>query len=158
MYCASCGTENTENNTFCSNCGASLTPAVEAEPVAAPVAPETPVYTAQVEQQPAKKDGMGIASLVLGILGLLGNTVCNCLCGCIGGAPSFIMSIIGLVLGIMSNNKAKAAGTKNQLAFVGMILSVVALVLFFIVLIFNAIFGAAIFSEMGYDMNDIFDF
>ena len=35
MYCASCGTENTENNTFCSNCGASLTPAVEAEPVAA---------------------------------------------------------------------------------------------------------------------------
>ena len=46
MNCKYCGSENAENTTFCTNCGATL----EAAP--APAAPQQPVYQQPVYQQP----------------------------------------------------------------------------------------------------------
>lgn len=76
------------------------------------------------------KKGLAIASLVLGILGVLG-------CCCFGG----VLGIVGLILGIISITKQGKSG----MAIAGIILSAIS-VLGLIYLLFS--FGASM-GEMG---------
>ena len=54
MFCAQCGEQNSDESSFCSNCGAALT-----QPVSVP---ERPLET-------VKTSGLAVASLVCGIIG-----------------------------------------------------------------------------------------
>lgn len=100
MFCPKCGAQNPDGATFCATCG---------EAFAAPQA--TVQVPAGAPKVPGK--GLGIASLVLGIVAFI-----------IFGIPC---SITGLVLGAVGLAKAKAAGMKNGMALAGVILSIVAL-------------------------------
>ena len=143
MICKSCGYENAEGCVFCANCGASLEAPAEEAVVEAPVV-EAPV----VEAAPAKKDGMTIAALILGIAGLALALLCGC-CGC--AYVPLVVSIVGLVLGIIAFKKAKDAGAENKMALVALILSAAGCLVSLIGIILGAIVPS-ILAGMGIDM------
>lgn len=172
MICNHCGNYMEDNSNFCPSCGARPEPSPQQNPEYAPMsqpysdpATNQPVYNqpsydpyninpgynpAQPGMMPNGEipgKGQGTASLILGIVGILGSSLCNCLCGCIGGAPGLICAIIGLIMGIQAKNKATAAGTTNSQANVGFILSIVAIALFVVVSIINAILGGTGFYQ-----------
>ena len=107
MICKNCGNEIAEGNQFCENCGA----AVEVEEI---VAAEGEVV-AEATTNPGK--AFGIVSLICGIVGAVLPCV-PCL-----SYIAFIPIILGLVFGFIGMSKSKAAGAKNTLALVGVILS-----------------------------------
>lgn len=146
MTCKSCGYENAEGSVFCANCGASMeAPAVE------PVVETTYEQPVEVVAPAKKSNGMTIAALILGIVGLVGNTICSCLCGCLGGAPSLLMSIAGLVLGIVAMNKSKKEGEKNNMALTAIILSGVGILLYIIFALVGGAISSAIMGSAGMD-------
>lgn len=107
MNCPHCGAAQSPGSRFCTTCGAAMLP---------------PVPYASPSRAPAS--GAAIASLVLGILGLLA------WCIPLFGLP---MTIVGLVLGV------KARKTSDSgLALAGIILCIIGLVASAI----NAIVGA----------------
>lgn len=110
MFCQNCGRQNPDGTSFCSNCGSALNGA----PVA-PVAPVTPVVPRPAEV-PGK--GLGIASMVVGIISLV--MFCT-------GWFAIICAIVGTALGGVALKKAKDAGVKNAMATAGLVCSVVAL-------------------------------
>ncbi len=72
----------------------------------------------QPSQDPGK--GMGIASLVLGIVGLCTGNLYGL--GC-------VLGIVGIVLAVMSGNKSSSAGLqRNGLAIAGLVLSILSVV------------------------------
>ncbi len=77
----------------------------------------------------SQNDGFSIASLILGIIGLL----CAC-CGC-----GFIFNILAIVFGYFSGRNSD--GQKSKLAFAGMILGIVGIVLSIIMFIIGFING-----------------
>ena len=93
MFCQNCGRQNPDGTAFCSNCGSALNGAP-----AAPVAPVTPVVPAPAAV-PGK--GLGIASMVVGIISLV--MFCT-------GWFAIICAIVGTVLGGVALKKAKDAG------------------------------------------------
>ena len=95
---------------------------------------------------------MGIIAMILGIVGLLGSTICSCLCGCLGGSPALLMCIAGVVLGIIGMNKSKKLGEKNTMALVGIILSGVGILLFIIFALVGGAISAAIMGDGGMDV------
>ena len=154
MICPNCGAE-AGTGAFCTSCGAKMPE--NAQPVYQ--APETNYNNPAVNPAPAynaydaapaqpKKNGTSTAALVLGIVGVAGNTILGCLCGCLGSFPTIICSIIGLVLGIKAKNEAAARGETDSKAKTGVILCIVALVLAVVITIINAVLGAAVYSEM----------
>lgn len=130
--CPYCGNQNEDSVKFCVNCGASMAdvaPAsqfapVKEEPVQSgsyeqpntnsnpyAYAPTAPVQ--MVDENPGK--GCGIASLILGILGVL--------------PPfHFLAGLVGLILGIVGSSKSKKAGKSNGTSVAGIVLSVIALI------------------------------
>lgn len=69
-FCPNCGTANADEVQFCTNCGASVAaqPAAPVQPVyQQPATP--PVYMAAKPKIPGR--GMGIAGMVLGIIGIV---------------------------------------------------------------------------------------
>ena len=144
MFCSNCGTQNGADAAFCVGCGTKLT-AQQSVPVQQQYyqPPLQPMYQPYYYQPPAPVPGkgMGVAALVLGIIGLVTGTVCACGCACLGGIIPAIVCIVGLVLGIMAMNKSKAAGFKNTKALVGVILSGVGLASIVLFVLINAIIG-----------------
>ena len=104
MYCNNCGTENGENTKFCTKCGQELK---------------------------KKGEGLGTASMVLGIISLVLCLIIN-----LGTLP---LSVTGLILGIV--NKAKK-GKKIS----GIILNGIAIVLSIIIFFIMVALGFAIFG------------
>jgi hypothetical protein len=130
MFCSECGAQNPDTNQFCRNCGKPLgkqqpaaqpVPVPVAQPVAQPapapaVPPQPPVAAPAPAPTPAaapkrKRNWIGIASLILGILswGIL--TVILAVAAILLGVVSLVLfrkatgrlgitSIIGIVLGI----------------------------------------------------------
>lgn len=90
MYCSKCGQENAAESTACSQCGQSLM--AQLTPPAAPTGA-------------ARTDGKAIASLVLGLLGLV---------ICIAGIPAIILGHIA---------RSNIANSKGQLKGGGMALA-----------------------------------
>ena len=107
MYCSNCGQKN-NNNKFCTNCGINLKPTKVKE-----------------------ESGMKIASIILGGLGIFANLTI------IFSFFGFIISLIGLILGIIT--------TKKEKNIVGIVLNSVALFISIIlisifIIIFSTIF------------------
>lgn len=113
MFCQNCGRQNPDGTAFCSNCGSALNGA----PVA-PVAPVTPVVPTAPAASSVPGKGLGIASMVLGIISLV--MFCT-------GWFAIICAIVGTALGGVALKKAKDAGVKNSMATAGLACSVVAL-------------------------------
>ncbi|MBO6195655.1 MAG: zinc-ribbon domain-containing protein [Bacilli bacterium] len=105
MYCKNCGTENSDSTKFCTKCGQELN---------------------------KKGEGLGTASMVLGIIALVLCFIIN-----IGTLP---ISLTGLILGIV--NKAKK-GKKIS----GIILNGIALVLSIIIFLIMIALGVAVFGS-----------
>lgn len=108
MKCTICGAELAENATFCEKCGAIIDNSANEQEV---VASESVVDAAQ---DPGK--GLGIASLICGILSLVGF-------GCLPG-------VIGVILGFISKKKSAAVGLEAaKPTKIGIILSIIGIVL-----------------------------
>ena len=110
-YCPHCHQQIAPNAAYCPFCGAVFT---YAQPTAATS------FTSDVPKEettavPAK--GLGIASLIFGILSL---------CLPIVGA---IFSLIGIILGLVARSKAHKADTVNRCASIGIILASIAILL-----------------------------
>ena len=103
---------------------------------------EMPPVDTPVEDQPLPGKALGIVSLVLAVIALVGGTILNCLCGLLGSIPFFIMAVVAVVLGIVATVKAKSVGKKNVFAIVGIIVGAVALVALVVGSIINAVVGA----------------
>lgn len=86
MYCSKCGQENAAESTACSRCGQPL--------MAQPTPPAVPTGA-------ARTDGKAIASLVLGLLGLV---------ICIAGIPAIILGHISRSNIAKSNGQLKGEG------------------------------------------------
>ena len=114
MYCPKCGEKNEEGVKYCCKCGALLN-----------------------EKEKNKKESLGTASLVIGIISLILSFTC------IVFIPLFItipLSIIGLVLGIV--NKAKK-GKKIS----GIILNILAFIISIICFIISIVLIGAFIDE-----------
>lgn len=97
--------------------------------------PYNPMMPPMPIEDPGK--GMGIASLVLGIISMV---VCNVI----------VIPVLGIVFGAIGRKKSKEAGFENKMATAGLILSiigaVVAVVLPIVIVVLYVVFGAAIFG------------
>lgn len=96
MYCSKCGKEMEDGATFCSGCGTPLQP----------VSNETPKQESL---------GLGIAALVLGIVGLLAWIIP------IIGLPVGVVALILGIMGLMKSNKG--------MSIAGIVLGIICLVL-----------------------------
>ena len=126
MFCVKCGKEVKEGTKFCTSCGAEIEAQKEKKDDKLTYSQNKSIETTSnptpvVEKTESTGDGKGTASLILGILSIIG-----CL------TP--ITSIVGLILGIT----AKKSGKKTA----GIILNSIALGLFII--------GLIIFFSFGY--------
>ena len=142
MFCQKCGHNNPDGAPFCSNCGSPMNAQQNFQFQ----------YQQNVNFQALKPfipgKGMGIAAMVLGIV------ACVFCCYFYISLPC---AITGLILGCLSNCKAKKAGLKNGFAVAGIACSSVALGLtlifiLYVVLVFGTIFTALDGAlEYGFD-------
>lgn len=144
MFCRNCGSELNDDAVFCPNCGVQTTGsipnnannikslnsnAVNGAPAPMPAPMQQPGYVQQ--PQPSGTNGLGIAGFVLGLLSLgLGFYFC-------------ITPIIALVLSIVGVVKMKNYQSCNALAIVGLVLSIIATIIWGLVWI---IVGGVIFA------------
>ena len=151
MICPNCGKQNADGLRFCAECGTPLAPAAAPQqpayqqPMQQP-AYQQPAYQQPMYQQPMQQPavpgkGLGIASMVVGIVSL----VCICF-----GWICIICAIVGVALGGVALNKAKQAGVKNGMAVAGLVCSCIALGLCIIVTIWAAMAAAAFYE--AFDM------
>lgn len=107
MYCGNCGIKIDNSNNFCTNCGISL------------------------KQSKVKEDsGMKVASIILGGLGIFSNLTI------IFSFVGFVISLIGLILGIIVTKKEKNVIGIVLNAF-SLSLSIIIISIFIIVLRFT---------------------
>ena len=159
MKCTFCGAELNDDVMFCTECGRAVE-ATPAEPAEAFV---------KADKDPGKI--FGIISLILGILAIVFPilfTPCCCCCSTYGiifiaiaEVIAFIMAIAGIILGALGSKKSKAAGYKNTLATIGLILSIISaalaviaivLAIVGIVLVFVLGVGTAFMESMMYSL------
>ena len=121
MYCRKCGREIPDDSVMCGYCGT-------------PTNPDNP-YTYGA-------NGLGIASMILGIVAIL-------LACCAGGKwLTFLVAAAGLILGIIALQKPKY-GSSRGMALAGVICSVIALLMKIIVIILLGVgIGTFLYSHM----------
>ena len=123
-YCKNCGSLNNDGVLYCASCGAPMQTAQ----------PQQPIYPVNNYQQPVPQSvpgkGLGITSMVLGIIGLV------LFCFWFISLPC---AIVGIILGCISISQAKEAGMKNGMATAGIVCSAIAIVLVILILILAAI-------------------
>ena len=145
MFCPKCGAQNDANQQVCETCGCPLNDAPQqpAQPTyQQPVQPVPPVYQQPGQQVVMVKPsvpgkGLGIASMVLGIIAI----VCFC-----WGWVGIICGIVGLVLASVGLAKSKNAGMKNGFAVAGLVCSLVAVGAATIIVITGATLLSDLFS------------
>ena len=122
MFCQKCGANFPDGNNFCPSCGTSVITANANQSQQQYQQPNQPNHQyGAVNQKPkVPGKGFGIASLVLGICAVL--LYLSPFAGVASG-------VVGLVLGIVSINKAKRAGVKCGLAIAGVVCSIVGIVI-----------------------------
>ncbi len=140
MFCPNCGNASAEDQLYCQNCGASLQqpevqqPEVQQPEVQQPEVQQPEVQQPEVQQYPYTQQpyqtqfmqvgsavpskGMGIASMVLGIVSLA------FFCAWYIALPC---AVVGVILGGLALSKAKEAGAKNGMAVAGVVCSCIAL-------------------------------
>ena len=143
MFCPKCGAACEDGAKFCPTCGnnmngAPVQPAYQQPVYQQPVyqQPAQPVYQQPVYQQPVYQQplvkpavpgkGLGIASMVLGIVSLV------MFCAWYLAIPC---ALVGCILGAVALNKAKQAGMKNGMGVAGLTCSLIALAILIIIVI-----------------------
>lgn len=116
MYCRKCGREIPDDSVMCGYCGT-------------PTNPDNPyTYGGTPQNMDEGANGLGIASMILGIVAIL-------LACCAGGKwLTFFVAAAGLILGIIALQKPKY-GSSRGMALAGVICSVIALLMKIIVII-----------------------
>ncbi len=133
MYCRKCGKEIPDDSAFCTACGAAQNPQnaqaglngpaqmpYQYNPYQPPVAPP-PMYYPYPPAPPQEKtryNGYGIAGFVLS------------LCGLFGG---LLYGILGLIFSCIGRKKRAQFNSCNTLAKAGMIISIIAIVIYVVV-------------------------
>lgn len=137
MYCTNCGNKLNNNDNFCNNCGEKR---VELENVN--------VNNNNVNNN--NSNGMKIASIILGSISIVGSLMF------IFAPFCFILSIIGLILGICALKKGKNV-SGILLSSIGFVLSIVMTI--FIVLLFMFMFEHvdSDYYHNGNGFNDYYD-
>lgn len=123
MFCAKCGNQVSENDTFCGKCGAPVTRATNPPPAPTPqAAPVSQAPTVQVVIQEKRTSGMAVTALVLGILGL---------------------SLFAIIFGAIAMNQTKKDPNLSGrgMAIAGLVLGIIGMVSWVIWGIFFAIFS-----------------
>lgn len=110
MYCEKCGSKLANNALFCNECGAK----VEKK--------DNDIKPVNKNNKSNNKNGLKTASIVLGILGIVGGITI------LFSIPGFILSVIGLILGICATKKGKNI-LGIVLNSVGLFISIVATIL-----------------------------
>ena len=117
MFCKNCGSQLPDGVAFCTACGTPVPVAPQAPVMPQPpMAPQAPVNPYAQPIVPGK--GLGVASMVLGIVSLVLFCIWYLAIPC---------AIIGAALGGVAQSKAKAAGVKNGMAVAGITCSCIAL-------------------------------
>ena len=111
FFCENCGNKIDNNNNFCVNCGNKI----------------NRVNNNSINFKNEESNGLKIASIVLGSISIV---------GCIFFPISIILSIIGLILGIIATKKGK-----NML---GIILNVIGLLLSMLIIFIIVLFMGGI--------------
>ncbi|MDE6373920.1 MAG: zinc-ribbon domain-containing protein [Clostridia bacterium] len=138
MFCRNCGKEIDDNAVFCPHCGSQTLntaggqPQAQQQPQVTPVGqPNVQPFNVAPQTEPKGTNGLGIAGFVLGLLSLyLGVYFC-------------ITPIVGLVLSIIGVTKMKTFKSCNGLAIAGLVISIIATVIWGLVWL---ILGAAIIA------------
>ena len=135
MYCPKCGEKNNEGVKYCSKCGAEIKKEIKVE---------------------KKKEGLGTASIVLGIISLILSFTCIVFIPIIIVLP---LSIVGLVLGIVNVSKKGKKFSGIILNSISTILSCIFAFVIAPILISLGIIGAIISegSKEGTDTNKFFN-
>ena len=130
MYCCNCG-EKSNGENYCFNCGNKLNSVITNNNVSN-----------------GNSDGLRTASIVLGIIGIIGNVLI------VFFPITFILSLIGLILGINANKKER-----NVLGIVlnsiGLFLSTC--IIAFFVFLFNIIINIGTSDYYDYDNNNDYE-
>lgn len=163
MFCNQCGNPNPDNANNCVNCGAPLNN--QQPPQQPPQQPnfqqqpsfQQPNFQQQQQQTyyapmppvntPVPGKGLGVASMVLGILALVLD-----FCLLYFTLP---LSIAGIALGGVAMSKAKAVGRSNGMAVAGVVCSVIALVLVILLVVLAAI-GIGMMEDMIEEIDDLY--
>ena len=118
MKCTFCGAELNDDVMFCTECGR----AVEATPAVSANA------AVKADKDPGKV--LGLIAMILGIVSAAMSLiflpfVCCYGLGLMGYVVSFALAVAAIILGAIGSKKSKAAGYKNVMATVGLILGIV---------------------------------
>jgi hypothetical protein len=129
MNCPKCGVLNEDTNKFCKNCGAALIYVAAGPPVPpAPPAPEVqPVLPNSPADEVKRSSGFAVASLVLGIIGLIIN-------------PLSILAIIFGGLSLSEIRKNPSLGGKGM-ATAGLVLGIIVAAIWVLVIFVIVIFA-----------------
>ena len=129
MYCRKCGREIPDDSVMCGYCGT-------------PTNPDNPyTYGGTPQNMDEGANGLGIASMILGIVAIL----LACWAG--GKWLTFLVAAAGLILGIIALQKPKYGS--RGMALAGVICSVIALLMKIIVIILLGVgIGTFLYSHM----------
>lgn len=122
IQCPECGREISDQASFCPNCGR-------------PVKGASQIVPNALQAPSGEVNGLAIASLVLGIVGLV--TMCSKL--------GLIPSILGLILGCIARNGKKSG---QGMATAGIILSSAAIALVLVFWVFLGALGASLVATI----------
>lgn len=141
MYCSNCGAEIKGKGKFCPNCGTEVKE-TKKEEVAKKKTVTEPEKKVEVVTE-KKGEGLGTASMIIGIISIILSIFLNVLI--------LLIPIVGLILGIVN----KANGGKK---ISGIVLNIISIVLSIFMFIFFLFLGVSLFSsilETGFSSNPV---
>jgi len=143
-FCQGCGTPIQQTDAVCPNCGMANANQMQGTPSDKPVIVniQQPVGATAVPAPPG--NDMSIASLVLGIVALVGSVT---ICGSVFAIP---VALVGLVLGIIGKKKLQTVGMPFGKATAGIVMSIISLVIAAIVIVFTFVLGIGMASLPHY--------
>lgn len=131
MICPKCNAQNKDDAVFCVNCGAKFMPTeaafqqqntVENVPAAVQQHNSVDSAPAPVQNPPAKapSNGLSIAALVCGLIGIVGSFIPVVKYG------TLALAILGIIFGVLGRKKAVASGSSSTgLATAGLVLGII---------------------------------
>lgn len=145
--CPHCERSCDDRDIVCPNCGYLFSADFQEEHQTAGYQPQHPAPTVGDPYMPPRNNGLAVASLVLGIIGLV--TSC-CLVGVLPAIPGLILGLTGYFHARRSGGREKGAG----LAVAGIILSAIAIVVFLLALAQMILHWPEISREIVQSYND----
>ncbi len=131
MFCSKCGAQVSEDQAHCSNCGAAVNATSQTNSTA------QPQYQAVPQPVRSTGKGLGIASMIVGIVSL----AFFCFIWL-----AIVCAIVGIALGGVSIYQSKKAGVPNGMGVAGLTCSCIALGILIVLVIAAQAFIAEMFA------------